>query len=308
MKFKLVNEEIYNGEKRKFFTDGEKTVKLKPGDEIPDGFYPGRTFNVNTWNKGLTAETDPRVKANSDAAHATLRQKQYPAWNKGLTKDTDERVAKNWEHTHDTIKNKYGVDNISQYVTQQDDYQVWNKGLTKETDDRMKKASDNHKGATAWNKGISIPGHPHTQETKDKLRIIHTDPDFKEKRYQTMKANGTLNVQDSKAEQQFYQKLLERYSYDDIVRQYFDKERYPFRCDFYIISEDKFIEIHANWTHGGRPYDPNDEFCQMQLEAWQEKAKTSQYYQNAIYTWTVLDVKKLETARKNNLNFDVIYC
>ena len=158
MKFKLIENEIYQGEKVKFFTNGEKTIKLKPGEEIPDGFYPGRTFNVNPWNKGLTAETDPRVKANSDAAHATYKERGYSAWNKGLTKDTDERVAKNWENTRTTIKQKYGVDNISQYTTQQDGYQVWNKGLTKETDERMKKASDNHKGVTAWNKGLSIPG------------------------------------------------------------------------------------------------------------------------------------------------------
>lgn len=43
MKFKLI-ENVYNGEKIKFFTNGEKTIKLKPGDEIPDGFYIGRTF------------------------------------------------------------------------------------------------------------------------------------------------------------------------------------------------------------------------------------------------------------------------
>ena len=29
---------------------------------------------------------------------------------------------------------------------------------------------------------------------KDRLRVIHMDPEFKEKRYLTMKANGTLNV------------------------------------------------------------------------------------------------------------------
>lgn len=29
----------------KFYTDGVKTIKVKPGEEIPDGFYLGRTFN-----------------------------------------------------------------------------------------------------------------------------------------------------------------------------------------------------------------------------------------------------------------------
>ena len=92
-----------------------------------------------------------------------------------------------------------------------------------------------------------------------------------------------------------------------IIKQYFDKEQYPFRCDFYIKSEDLFIEVHGNWTHGGRPFDPQDIECQKQLAEWEEKAKTSNYYKNAIYTWTDLDVRKVETAKQNNLNFEVIY-
>ena len=71
--------------------------------------------------------------------------------------------------------------------------------------------------------------------------------------------------------------------------------------------EDLFIELNAHTTHGGCPYDPNDEFCQKQLKDWQEKAKTSKFYQEAINTWTIRDVKKLETAKKNNLNYKVIY-
>lgn len=46
MKFKLV-EDFYSGDSNKFFTDGVKTIKLNPGDEIPDGFYLGRTFKSN---------------------------------------------------------------------------------------------------------------------------------------------------------------------------------------------------------------------------------------------------------------------
>lgn len=307
MKFKLV-EDIYDCDKVKFFTNGIKTIKLKPGDEIPEGFYPGRTFNSNPWNKGLTAETDERVKANGQATkEARIKNGSYISWNTGLTKDTDERVAKNAEATKNGVKAKYGVDNISQYISKQPDYKIWNKGLTKETDSRMKKASDNHKGAVAWNKGKSIPGHPHSEETKKRLSKVHSSPEYKEKRYIKMKENGTLFVSDSKAEQDFYSKLKAIYSSDDIIRQYFDKDRYPFKCDFYIQSEDLFIEVHANWTHGGRPYDPNDESCQKQLAIWQEKAKTSNYYKNAIYTWTDLDVRKQEIAKKNNLNYQTIY-
>lgn len=38
---------IYCGDKLKFFTNGEETIKLKHGDIIPCGFHEGRTFKAN---------------------------------------------------------------------------------------------------------------------------------------------------------------------------------------------------------------------------------------------------------------------
>lgn len=291
MKFKLLEEP-----KSKFYTNGEKTIKVKIGEEPPEGYYLGRTFNSNPWNKGLTKE-DPRVKANMDSVHNSRKENNsYIAWNKGLTKETDERVAKYSSKLQGELNPMYGSH-----------IQPWNTGLTKETDDRLLKMSNSKLGKEPWNKGKHVQGYPRSEETKRKISATHLSPEFKEKRYNIMKNNNTLFVKDSKAEQDYYNKLKTRYDEDDIVRQYFDKERYPYKCDFYIKSEDKFIEVHGNWTHGGRPFDSNDEDCQKQLAIWKEKAKTSKYYQNAIYTWTVLDVKKTEIARKNNLNFETIY-
>lgn len=303
LKFKVV-EDV---KKYKIYTDGNVDKRVYDGDIPPEGFYPGSHYKKLAWNKGLTADTDERVKNNIEKAHASRNRVSHPAWNRGLTAETDERVAKNVNSAKETVKNRYGVYNISQYVSRQPEYQVWNKGLTKETDTRMMKASENHKGVTAWNKGRSVPGHPQSKETKEKIRQTHLSTEFKQKRYEIMKNNDTLCVSDSKAEQEYYSYLKTLYSDNDIIRQYFDSSRYPFKCDFYIPSEDLFIEVHANWTHGGRPYDPNDEFCKQQLLQWQEKAKTSKYYSNAIYTWTDLDVRKLKTAEQNNLNFKVIY-
>lgn len=292
----------------KFYTDGIKTIKVKDGDEIPDGFHPGRTFKTNPWNKGLTAETDERVKANVQSTKETrLNNNSYIAWNKGLTVDSDERVASNVASMKQSIKDKYGVDNITQYLSKQPDYKIWNKGLTKETSDGVRKISDSNLGRDAWNKGKHIPGHPHSEETKEKIRQTHLSPEFKQQRYTIMKNNGTLFTSDSKAERDFYEKLKLQYNESDIIRQYLDKDRYPYKCDFYIPSEDKFIEIHANWTHGGKPFDPEDKECQEQLALWQEKAKTSNYYKNAIYQWTDLDVRKAQCAIDNNLNFEAVY-
>lgn len=288
MKFRLLKESAF-----KFYTDGQKTIKIKDGDEIPNGFYPGRTFNSNPWNKGLTASTDERVRDNIQKSLDTkAKNGYYKPWNKGLTKETDSR-----------IKGMSGENN-PMYGKHPD---VWNKGLTKETDERVRKISDSNIGKDAWNKGKHIQGHPHSEETKEKIRQVHLDPRFKQQRYTIMKNNGTLFTSDSKAENDYYQKLKSQYGEDGVVRQYFDKDRYPYKCDFYIPSEDKFIEVHGNWTHGGMPFDLNNELCKQKLATWQEKAQTSKYYENAIYTWTDLDVRKLQCAKDNNLNFEAIY-
>lgn len=65
--------------------------------------------------------------------------------------------------------------------------------------------------------------------------------------------------------------------------------------------------VNYKITYGNKPYNKEDFDCEQQLLTWKEKAKTSQYYVNAINTWTVRDVTKLHTAQENNLNYIVIY-
>lgn len=121
----------------------------------------------------------------------------------------------------------------------------------------------------------------------------------------TYKINNSFNS--SKVEQQFYEELLEQNKNKTILKQYKDPERYPFYCDFYIVEDDLFIELNCHWTHGDKPFNPDDEECQLKLSEWQEKAKTSKFYQNAIQTWTIRDVEKARCAKEHNLNYKVIY-
>ena len=177
----------------------------------------------------------------------------------------------------------------------------WNKGLTKDTDARMKKISN------------SKMGHAVSKETRDKLSKSHTGKKLDDDKlkikltraYLTRKKNNTFNT--SSSEEKLYNELLELNNTKTIYRQYKDEKRYPFYCDFYIVEDDLFIELNAHWTHGGKPFDPNSKECLEQLEQWREKAKTSQFYKNAIETWTVRDVNKRKFAEKNNLNIKVIY-
>lgn len=110
----------------------------------------------------------------------------------------------------------------------------------------------------------------------------------------------------SKAEDAIYEGLCCIYGKENIIRQY-KSNVYPFHCDFYIQSEDLYIEYQGSWTHGSMPYIEGYTACVQQLQLWKEKAKNSEYYKDAIETWTYRDVIKRETARKYNLNYIEIW-
>ena len=125
---------------------------------------------------------------------------------------------------------------------------------------------------------------------------------FKKVRINSMRERGTFNS--SKLEEKIFSYLFNKYP--DVIRQYSD-ERYPFNCDFYVPSKDLFIELNQHWTHGNMPYDPENKECQEKLNIWKSKSKYSNYYKNAIYTWTNLDVRKLNYFINNKLNYKIIY-
>jgi hypothetical protein len=110
----------------------------------------------------------------------------------------------------------------------------------------------------------------------------------------TQLERGTFNT--SKPEENVFDMLSLVY---DVKRQY-RSDVYPFSCDFYIPSLDLYIEYNGTWTHGGHPFDETNEDDLSMLQNW--KDKHTKYYNNAIYTWTTLDVKKRKIAHDNGLN------
>lgn len=84
------------------------------------------------------------------------------------------------------------------------------------------------------------------------------------------------------------------------IRQY-KSSQYPFACDFYLTDYDTYIEIQGLWTHGGHPFDKNNQNDIDKLNFW--KSKKSEYYKDAIKTWTIRDVQKRNIAKNNNLNY-----
>ena len=127
--------------------------------------------------------------------------------------------------------------------------------------------------------------------------------DIWKKHLDTMKRNGSFNK--SQPEEEYYQILLKSYSSDDIIRQYDKDLRYPYQCDFYIKSEDKFIELNIHPSHGDHPFNPDDEMDQQLLE--QLRSDNTDWSNMIIDVWSNRDYIKRQTAIKNNLNYQVIY-
>lgn len=116
------------------------------------------------------------------------------------------------------------------------------------------------------------------------------------KRNETKRKNKTFNT--SKPEEQTFILLKEKYP--NTIRQY-SSELYPFNCDFYIPGLDLYIECNYSWVHGGHPFDVNNLDDINVVSIWE--SKNTEYYKNAIHTWTIRDVNKRITALNNNLNF-----
>lgn len=147
-------------------------------------------------------------------------------------------------------------------------------------------------GVSSWSK------------TKDfKEMMLQNKEIIENKRNDTKRRNHTFNT--SKPEEELY--LYIKRKFPNVKRQYIDKDRYPYNCDFYIPELDLFLELNGIWTHGKHPYISTSKEDNLILRQWTEKSKEHPFYLNAINTWTIKDVKKRECASKYNLNFKEVW-
>lgn len=156
-------------------------------------------------------------------------------------------------------------------------------------------------GTATMMKKYGVKYYALTTEFKNKW----TDKNFVKNRQNkiiaTKKKNGTLNT--SLIEDKLYIKLKNKYS--DAIHHYSTDPRYHFECDFYIPSKDLFIELNFHWTHGSASFDENNFEHIEKLNLW--KSKNTKFYKTAIDVWTKRDPLKLETFKKNNLNYKIFY-
>lgn len=282
-----------------WYNNGIKEIQIGPNEVIPDGYVRGRLPLTQQQKQQRTNKFLATMNQKSEQELDAINQKRSNTLKKTFSQQDDSVKQQTIEKRKETMMNKSDEEKVAyrQKLSQASKgknkgYTPWNKGLTKETDERVAKNSLN----------TSLGVRKHNQE------LLDSDPEyFKNWRSHindVMRQNHTFNT--SQPEEKYYQQLVDKYGVEDVVRFYSD-DRYPFICDFYIPSEDLFIEYNGTWTHGGHPFDENNLDDIFTLEQWQEKAKTSQYYQNAIYTWTVLDVRKQKIAKENHLNYMTIY-
>lgn len=125
---------------------------------------------------------------------------------------------------------------------------------------------------------------------------------------QTKYKNNSFNH--SVGEAIMYDKLIEMFGKENVITSYQDPryardDGYMFRCDFYIVSHDLFIELNLHPTHGTHPFDEDNIEDVVLLDQLQTSCVA--WDKNVAAVWGGLDVEKMRVAKKNKLNYKVVY-
>lgn len=292
--------------KRTYYTNGINEKRFLLNETIPKGWHKGRVKSSATTTGCIW------INNGQEARFISSSEGIPEGWVKGRLKShlnpeksNQTKLEKNYHHYTDGVKDYL----IAENEEVPEGLIPGRPSMSEEQKEKLSKAHMGLHHTEESKKKISINSNNNREKANQTIiktygsienfyKMIH------EKGDSTKEKNKSFNI--SKPEKEYKKYLEEKYGKDNVISSYKSKE-YPFRCDFYIPSEDKYIELNLHWTHGFQPYNEEDEFCKKQLLEWQEKAKTSQFYRNAIETWTKRDVEKLRIANENHLNYEVIY-
>ena len=127
--------------------------------------------------------------------------------------------------------------------------------------------------------------------------------EWAEKAIDSAVRNGTRYS--SKPEEKMFELLCSIFGKNNVIRQYKTKE-YPFLCDFYLVKQNIYIEYNGTYFHSDSLYDEvrdKEKYLKL-LEKCNDGKPT---YKRMLDVWSVKDKKKYEVAKKNNLNFIIMY-
>ena len=215
------------------------------------------------------------------------------------------------EKSKQTCKQQYGVEYIGQSVEIQEKIREICKELYG-TEYPAQSEQIKEKTKQICLKKYGVENVMQSKSIQNKIKDIFlerygVDCPFKalevqQKIYNTKKLNHTFN---SSSIEEHFKNYLESRNISYMTQ--YKSEKYPFCCDFYLDDLDLYIEIQGNWTHYKEPYNESNPSHQEILESWKSKSETHKYYKNAIQTWTIRDVHKRTTAKKNQLRYLEIF-
>ena len=230
--------------------------------------------------------------------------------------DAPMKSSKIKEKSKQTCLEKYGVDNYSK--TNEFNDKVKNTCLLKYNRnyclniDKSKQTCLEKYGVSSWFKTDDFKTIIKEKQKEIKIKYKQTclekygveyaaqSQEIKEKIIESKRRNHTFNT--SKPEEELYLYIKEKFPL--VKRQYKDKIRYPYNCDFYIPELDYFIELQGYYTHNTHPYNPNSISDQVLVERYKEKYGPKC---QAITIWTIKDPEKRECAKHNHLNFKEVW-
>lgn len=133
--------------------------------------------------------------------------------------------------------------------------------------------------------------------------------DFQKKGIETKIRNGVYDSPHTSNLERRMEKILNR-KFNEVICGYRDERYsrntgYKFECDFYIPSEDLFIELNAHPTHGKHPFNELNISDTVRSKILKESFKP--WDKSEYETWAIRDVEKQRIAKENNLNYVVLY-
>lgn len=211
---------------------------------------------------------------------------------------TPDEIARRSARTAKTVRSRYGVDHVSQIPSAREAQRQRAEQYGKQWAEKARQTNIERYGFPSWTMG---------DEARREISKRMSSARVQRQSLATKKRNATLATFFS--EDALYELLVE---YADqhgmtVVRQHRDEKRYPFAVDFYIPERDLFIELNGSWSHGGHWYESDREMDQKTVQTWYKKGEKSQYYLNALGTWTERDVRKRAAARTAQLNYVTLW-